>query len=63
MYYAFYADKWKGEITLRGLSVGQYAVKDYFNDIDYKQVSSEISSIDASFEGFLLLEVTPLNND
>ncbi len=60
MYYAFYAEKWHGPIELRGLATGNYTVQDYFNDQALGTVSDRHNRIDATFTGFLLLEVSPL---
>ena len=59
MYFAFYADKWDGEVELRGLSGRSYSVVDYFNGKDYGTVSGELPKINVEFNQFLLLEVTP----
>lgn len=59
MYYAFYADKYDGEITLRGLDSGrEYTVSEYTSD-DKKEYKINGSSpvIDTSFEGAYLIEV------
>jgi alpha-galactosidase len=59
MYYAFYADRWAGPISLRGLGTGEYRVRDYFNDRDFGQVSRAKNTLQANFEHFLLLEAIP----
>ncbi|RLD74746.1 MAG: alpha-galactosidase, partial [Bacteroidetes bacterium] len=59
IYYAFYAENWKGKIELRGLGAGDYKVYDYFNEKDYGKVSSESPQINVEFSKFLLLEVSP----
>ncbi|MFT4077418.1 MAG: alpha-galactosidase [Asticcacaulis sp.] len=59
MYYAFYADSWRGPVTLRGLK-GRYRVHDYFNNRDLGTVSDTAPRIDAAFDRFLVLEATPI---
>ncbi len=58
MYYAFYADDWNGDITLKGLSEGEFSVKDYFNNTDFANIQSSSPTLNVSFNDFLLLEVT-----
>jgi alpha-galactosidase len=58
LYYAFYAAKWKGPVEFRGLQAGkEYTVHDYVNDRDIGRVSTTNPVIDASFEGFMLVEL------
>jgi alpha-galactosidase len=59
MYYAFFADRWAGPITLRGLGVGDYLVRDYFNGRELGAVSAARSTLQADFAHFLLLEARP----
>jgi alpha-galactosidase len=59
MYYAFYADRWAGPISLRGLGAGDYRVRDYFNDRDFGKVTRAKNTLQADFEHFLLLEAIP----
>jgi len=60
MYYAFYAaspqTRWKGTIELRGLQPGRYRVHDYVNDIDLGVVDASNATLDADFQGSLLIE-------
>ncbi|MET3107799.1 alpha-galactosidase [Oxalobacteraceae bacterium GrIS 2.11] len=60
IYYAFYADSWRGAIALRGLGAVKYRVRDYYNDLDLGVVSAASNRISHSFERALLLEVTPI---
>ncbi|GAA3510360.1 alpha-galactosidase [Aquimarina addita] len=63
LYFSFYAKKWNNSIELRGLDANtEYIVKDYFNEIDLGKVTSKdtTATINAVFEDFLLLEVTPV---
>jgi len=59
MYYAFYAPQWKGPVQLRGLGKGSYRVRDLFNERDLGTVDARASTLDATFEKFLLLRATP----
>src|SRR5680860_1483239 len=59
LYYAFYADNFKGTISLRGLDTnGKYTVTDYFNNVDLGTVSGNDPKLDTSFKQFLLIEVS-----
>ena len=59
MYYAFYAEKYNGEVELRGLEKGTYRVVDYVNSAELGSVKGPVAKLDVDFEGFILLEVTP----
>ena len=63
MYYAFYADSFKGRVELRGLDRGAYQLTDYFNgrDLGHVTVTATGASphLDAAFERFLLIEAVP----
>jgi alpha-galactosidase len=59
MYYAFFADRWTGPVTLRGLGKGIYRVQDYVNDRDLGTVTGESSTLQADFAHFLMLEARP----
>jgi alpha-galactosidase len=61
LYYAFFANKWKGMIHLKGLSQGKYKVLDYFNNKEYGEISSDKPQIEAAFDNFLLLVAYPEN--
>jgi len=59
MYYAFYAEKWDGQITLKGLDRNkEYTVCEYTSD-DKKEyyLSGANPIINAAFEGSYLIEV------
>ncbi len=56
LYYAFFADRFHGEVALRGLQPGMHQIRDYFNDRDLGSVSGTEHRLPVSFEGFLLIE-------
>ena len=56
LYYAFFADRFHGEVALRGLQPGMHRIRDYFNDRDLGSVSGTEHRLPVSFEGFLLIE-------
>jgi len=62
-YYAFYAPEkqntWSGEIELRGLKPGSYAVIDYEHDKQLGTVDTGSPRIKVSFHEHLLLEAAP----
>lgn len=60
LYYAFYADKWDGEVELRGLTKKRYRLRDYFNDASLGDITPAKNRIPAKFERFLLIEATPV---
>jgi alpha-galactosidase len=56
MYYAFYADKFSGDIVLRGLRDNNYNLRDYVNQKDIGAVKGPEARINVSFNQYLLLE-------
>ena len=56
LYYAFFADRWSGAVTLRGLQPKTYVIRDYFNQRDVGRVAGTDGRINLSFERFMLLE-------
>ncbi len=58
LYYAFYAEHWRGPVELRGLS-GTHHIRDYFNDRDLGTVSAASPRLDVTFDRFLLIEAQP----
>jgi alpha-galactosidase len=59
MYYAFYAENWKGVVELRGLENKKYRVRDYFNNNELGTVNGVGATTDVKFNQFLLVEVFP----
>lgn len=62
MHYAFYADKWDGPVTLRGLGAGSYRLTDPFNGTDLGTASAEDASLQLAFERFQLVRATPIGD-
>ena len=60
MYYAFYADDWKGEVSLRGLGAQEYTLRDYVNDLPLGTVTGPDATLSAEFVDHLLIEATPV---
>ncbi len=60
LYYAFFAPHWSGQIEIRGLAAGSYALRDYVNDVALGQVSAARNRIAVSFEHALLIEAIRL---
>jgi alpha-galactosidase len=58
LYYAFFADRFSGDVALRGLQAGRYRIRDYFNGRDLGQLTAAADRhrLAVNFQGFLLLE-------
>lgn len=59
MYYAFFAQNWKGTLELRGLDDRAYHVVDYVDGKDFGTIHGPIAHLSANFSKHLLLEATP----
>ncbi|PYV99539.1 MAG: hypothetical protein DMG89_07580 [Acidobacteria bacterium] len=70
MYYAFFispkeatgnnpAERWTGDLELRGLGAGQYHVTDYVNGKDYGTVAGPTGKLHPEFVDNLLLQAEP----
>jgi alpha-galactosidase len=59
MYYAFYADTYRGDVELRGLGEKRYRVSDYVNQLDYGLVKGPAAKIKVRFDKYLLIEAVP----
>src|SRR5580704_7152273 len=59
MYYAFFAETWKGELKLRGLDDRAYHVVDYVDGKDFGIVQGPVAHLSTDFSKHLLLEATP----
>ena len=60
MYYAFYAPRWQGPVTLRGLSGTRHRIRDYFNGRELGEVGPAGGPLELTFERFLVLEAEPV---
>lgn len=60
MHYAFYAAKWDGPVTLKGLGTGRYALTDSFTGSPLGSATAARNIIQARFERFLLVQATPV---
>jgi alpha-galactosidase len=60
MYYAFFADSFKGNVELRGLSSGSFKVVDYASGKDFGTVDANngMAELPVDFKDHLLLEVS-----
>ena len=59
LYYAFYADRFGGNVELRGLETRRYRVRDYETGRDLGSVEGPKASLELSFRHHLLLEALP----
>jgi len=59
MYYAFFAQNWKGTLELRGLDDRAYHVVDYVDGKDFGIVHGPVARLSANFSKHLLLEASP----
>ncbi len=59
LYFAFYAQNWKGPVELRGLGASRYRLRDYVANRDLGQVSGPTARVDVAFQKYLLLEAEP----
>jgi alpha-galactosidase len=60
LYYAFYSDRWEGEIELRGLEKWNYKIIDYVNDKTLDNVSGESPKLRITFSKYLLIKAVPI---
>lgn len=58
MYYAFFAERWRGEVELRGLKPGRYRVSDYVAGADLGVVDAAFPKLRVDFSQHLLLEAS-----
>ena len=59
LYYAFYGDRFRGDVELRGLDARRYRVVDYENGRDLGTVEGPRPRVAVSFKGHLLVEARP----
>ena len=55
LHYAFFADRWKGPVTLRGLSAGDWVIEDYVEGRALGTVNAALPTLDVAFENNLLI--------
>ena len=60
LYYAFYSDRWEGEIELRGLEKKNYKIIDYVSDKTLANVSGESPKLSITFSKYLLIKAVPI---
>ncbi len=61
MYFAFYNDKWKGNVSFRGLKENtEYKVVDYFNNKEIGNISNENPVLYIEFNDFCLIKLLPV---
>jgi len=60
LYYALYASRWNGPVTIKGLTAGRYRLRDYFNDVEIGEIAAPTARVPVRFERFLLLEAIPV---
>jgi alpha-galactosidase len=60
-YYAFYAERWRGPVELRGLGNGRYSITNYWTGRSMGTASAASNRLSVAFTRFLLLEATPLD--
>jgi alpha-galactosidase len=59
LYYAMYAERFEGEVALRGLPAGSYEIRDYWNGRSLGTVTGPQKKLAVNFEHFLLIEAIP----
>ncbi len=59
MYYAFYAPRWTGSVTLRGLEGKRYKVVDYVHEKPLGFVQGPTGELNVDFQKFLLIVANP----
>ena len=59
LYYAFFADAFRGKVELRGLAARRYRIRDYETGRDFGSINGPQAPLEASFKGHLLLEALP----
>jgi alpha-galactosidase len=60
LHYAFYAEKWHGVVTLRGLKKGAYTLYDYVNKQNLGRINTAKPQVKLNFNGHLLIEARPV---
>lgn len=63
MHYAFYADRWSGPLTLRGLGPGRWRLRDVVSGRDLGVITADQPTLVQRFEHSLLIEAKPERGD
>jgi len=61
LFYAFYANKWNGELELRGLENKTYKIIDYVNDRFISNVDGKSAKLNFNFNKYFLIKAVPIN--
>jgi alpha-galactosidase len=59
LHYAFYAERWDGPVTLRGLGTGRWLLRDVVSGKDLGAISADKPTLPLRFTHSLLLEARP----
>ncbi len=59
LFYAFYADRWNGQVELRGLQMKDYKIIDYENNTELGIVNGNHPGLNLTFEKHQLIECIP----
>lgn len=59
LHYAFYAERWEGPVTLRGLSAGSWTLRDALTGKEIGKVSADKPTLPVRFTHSLLIEARP----
>jgi alpha-galactosidase len=59
LYYALYARRWDGPVTIRGLATGRYRLRDYFNGRELGEIAAPSGKLNVAFDRYLLIEASP----
>ncbi len=61
LYYAFYSDRWEGEVELKGLEKKNYEIIDYVNDKTLDNINGESPKLSITFSKYLLIKAVPIH--
>ncbi len=63
LHYAFYAERWDGPVTLRGLGAGRWRLRDSLTGKELGSVNAEQATLPVRFTHSLLIEARPERPD
>ncbi|MDR7272445.1 alpha-galactosidase [Pelomonas saccharophila] len=63
LHYAFYAERWDGPVTLRGLGAGRWTLRDVLTGKELGQISADKPTLPVRFTHSLLIEARPVLPD